>query len=388
MKSVLVLIVLLLAGIAGLLYIKFSQETVTWAMDPARMIVPVDQMAELSMAGDLNSAYFKLGFRANEIERGYDEADVDPDGLTDIWVDFDPAAVTLLINSLTLYFSYCFIDQDPSDVAYDRIACDDEGDGEDPSAFSVGARHLAKAMWLEAEGWNSNAVATLYKNAGSKIGGLLAGGISTYNDEDRRKVAALVRDFTFARVARLQLLDGDLDAPFIDGSSSNRWCSDEFDEVCPGGLSTYIAIKLYLNGNRRDARTAALVALEGSQPWVYRSPYEHPLLWILAASRHMGIDDDTSDLQPLIDDALIAWPEDARTALLAYVDPDALHDSGALPDGCDTPGCRFFLAQRHIAHGDTAAGEAAHEAGLDLCRAIRSIPCTALRHAGAEAVSP
>lgn len=387
MKTVLVLIVLLLAGIAGLLYIKLTRDVVTWDnvvtwdMDPARVIVPVDRPAQLSAAGDLNSAYFELEFRANEIERGYDEAGVDPNELTGIWVNFDAAAVTLLINSLTLYFSTCFVDEDPSDIAYDRIACDDEGDEADPTPIWLGARDLAKAMWLEANGWNSDTVATLYTQGGSRIGSVLAGGAITHDDPGRRQVAALAKDFASARVLRLLLMTDGPDAEPPSFDAVNQWCRSDRDEICPGALSTYRAIKLYLTGHHGDARTTALAALKGRQPWVYRSPYEHPLLWILAASRYVD-EDDTGDLQPLIDAALTEWPEDAQTALLAYVDPEAHDGTSALPDACDTPGCRFFLAQFYETNGDMAAAEVANDAGLDLCRTVRSIPCTALRLAG------
>ena len=387
MKTVLVLIVLLLAGIAGLLIIKFSQETVTWDMDPTRMIVPLDKMAELAVAGEEARTTFDVLYRVRQFARDLDDDRVGFDNSQLMGANFDPVVVTRLINYATYYFSLCFIDETSRDIAADRVDCDLSV--ADVQALDVleGAQDLARATWLEAGGWNQDEIIELYLAAGSKIGSTLAGGAMTYDDPDRRQVAALAKDFGSARALRLLLLTDGLDAELPPFDAINQWCRSDWDEICPGGLSTYNAVKLYLTGHYGDARTTALVALEGSQPWVYRSPYEHPLLWILAASRHQGIDDDISDLQPLIDAALIEWPEDARTALLAYVDPDALQGSSALPDGCDTPGCRFFLAEFLSANGNTAAHDAAIEAGLDLCEGVTSIPCMALRLSGPQEIA-
>ncbi len=379
MKTVLVLIVLLIAGVAGLLTIKLSQEPVTWDMDPTRMIVPLDRPAVYAAAGEDFRAVFDFNYVSSATEReirlgNYDLADP---GL--MGVDLDPSAVILLLNTATIYFYSCYLDASISDIAANSTECDAELDFENSSAFLTGARDLAKAMWLEANAWNRDAVATLYKDAGAQIGGALAGGISTYDDENRRKVAALARDFTFARMARLRLLNGDIDTPLIDGNSFNRWCGPEFDETCPGGLSTYRAIKLYLAGHHRDARTTALVALKGRQPWVYRSPYEHPLLWNLAASRHVG-DDDDSDVQPLIDAALIEWPNDARVTLEVMIgDVDAAGPDDPMWTACTTPGCRFFLAEFFDAAGNAAMADAMALSGLALCDGVRSVLCTALR---------
>ncbi|MEM7119745.1 MAG: hypothetical protein AAF563_00630 [Pseudomonadota bacterium] len=387
MKTVLVLIVLLLAGIAGLLYIKFSQETVTWDMDPTRMIVPLDKMAELAVAGEEARTSFDLLYRSSQIARDLDDDWVDFNNYQLMGANFDPVVITRLINYANLYFSVCFIDETSRDIAADRVDCD--LDVADAHALDVleGAQYLARATWLEADGWNQDDVIELYLTAGSKIGSTLAGGAMTYDDPDRRQVAALAKDFGSARALRLLLMRDGLDAELPPFDTINQWCRSDWDEICPGGLSTYNAIKLYLTGHHGDARTTALVALEGSQPWVYRAPYEHPLLWVLAASQHQGIDEDISDLQPLIEAALIEWPEDARTALLAYVDPEAHRDAGALPEACDTPGCRFFLAQFLSANGDTAAADAATEAGLDLCEGVTSIPCMALRLTGPQEIA-
>ena len=250
MKTVLVLIVLLIAGVAGLLTIKLSQEPVTWDMDPTRMIVPLDRPAVYAAAGDVDERTIDITYRHTDL---------------------------------------------------------------------VG------------------------------------------------------------RAARLFLMEGDLDQPLLPENVGNNWCSDDLEEVCPGAMSTYRAIKLYLNGHNRDARTTALVALAGSQPWVYRSPYEHPLLWILAASRHAG-DDDNGDLQPLIDAGLIEWPDDARLTLEVMTGAiDAAGTNDPMWAACSTPGCRFFVTEYFDAAGNTAMADVMALAGLDLCDGVRSIPCTALR---------
>ena len=126
----------------------------------------------------------------------------------------------------------------------------------------------------------------------------------------------------------------------------------------------------------------ALAALEGAQPWVYQSPYEHPLLWLLAASRRSGIAIDHEPLQPLIDAALSHWPIDARLALAVMIDED--DDTPTDEDEpawsiCTTPGCLYFAASYLADAGNTERAAAMLTAGREMCLGNRSIPCAALR---------
>ena len=97
-------------------------------------------------------------------------------------------------------------------------------------------------------------------------------------------------------------------------------------------------------------------------------------------------------MRPLIDAALSHWPNDARLALLAFVDPDDSYeiadDSYEIADDllavCSSAGCRYFLAQFFYGTDDVSAGDAMTAAGLDLCEGARSIPCTALRASAAN----
>ncbi len=95
---------------------------------------------------------------------------------------------------------------------------------------------------------------------------------------------------------------------------------------------------------------------------------------------HNGDSVDRESLRPLIDAALSYWPNDARLALLAFIDPDDSYEVGDdLLAVCSSAGCRYFLAQYFYGTDDVSAGDAMTTAGLELCDGVRSILCTALR---------
>ena len=91
----------------------------------------------------------------------------------------------------------------------------------------------------------------------------------------------------------------------------------------------------------------------------------------------------------LIDAALIAWPDDARTALLG-VCPSPTRNCSAPPTTMRLTTCQHSAGCRLLPgavplwdSGDPdCRGRHATAAGLDLCEGIRSIPCTALRASG------
>jgi hypothetical protein len=234
---------------------------------------------------------------------------------------------------------------------------------------------------MEADGVDPDETADIYIKAGQQMTDALVGG--AYDDTNLRKLAALIDYFTKARASRVLFAAGNRDGLAQKVGSNSYWCRETEGEVCPGSLSTYSAIKLYLDRHYVEAGTTALSALERPQPWTTASPYEHPLLWLLAASARRGDADEVEAHGALIDSALAAWPEDARVALLLLVEPDRRTDADTLA-ACTSAGCRYFLAQAHLIAGDREAGNGAIAEGLALCEDIRSIPCAALHSAQAD----
>jgi hypothetical protein len=229
---------------------------------------------------------------------------------------------------------------------------------------------------MEAGGTDPEATARMYLNSGVLLANAIDGDNRARSFEQER-LAAQVNDFARARAMRLLIV---MDTPsalsgVITGTS--YWCWRVDDEACSGSLSTYDAIRHYLDGSYHEAVAAGLNALSRRQPWTYDSLYEHPLLWTLAAARRRGDADTADELRDLIDVALASWPEDARAALHALVEPEDTPDE----DACTTAGCHYFMAETYDIARNGEGRDEMIAAGLELCDSVYSMPCTALRAA-------
>ena len=372
---------LISAGVAVLVALKLMREPATWDMDPTRVIVPLDRPAQYAVAGETNRAILDVDYRFTDTMYRAGKAGLDVSELPHVSDMEERSQFITVINLGTMVYLNCLVRRDLSGAG----ECRDFKANADPARLGAGLDGLARAYLMEAEGGDPQETARLYIDAGRDIAVAIAGGAGTHTVSERREAAALVIEFTKARAKRILLIAKEDDEDDRLLRAGSVWCGQDDDAPCPGSMSTYGAIKLYLDGHYLEASTTALSAIERRQLWTYRSPYEHPLLWILASSlRHNG-EDAAGDFAELIDAALIAWPDDARTALLAYVDPEGLFQAGDDPTvTCTSPGCRYFLAQYHYGSGDSDTGDAMTEVGLELCDSVRSIPCTALRTAQAK----
>ena len=350
-------------------------------MDPMRFIIPLDRPAELAVAGDTAIAVEALKKHLSEIRDAVDSED-GGHARPGLYVDSDnPDTVITIVNVELMLILLCVI-QFQDDLADPwEEGCQYAGRNSFGYRTDAGFHMLARAFFQEAEGRYPAEVARMYSEAGRV---LAAGVVVSDSDNEhpmRREVAARLRDFTGARALRMSLLWDGLDDRAWIASTFNPYCLPERGEVCPGGIATYRAITAYLSGDDQAAVDHALAALEGAQPWVYQSPYEHPLLWLLAASLRSGINVDREPLQHLIDAALSHWPVDARLALAVMIDDngEAAGDDEPSWSVCTTPGCHYFAAAHLTAAGEWERAAAMIATGRDLCLGVRSITCAALR---------
>ena len=379
-------IVVITVGITLLFALKLQREHEVWEMNPPRFIVPLDHTAEKAVAGDVDGALADIEQRLNLLRGIVEDSDVSFRRLG-LYRDWDlPDTVITVIDIEMLLVLDCLIRKAFMPAAADALFCDWAGRNVFDYRMERGLHNFTRAFLLEAKGRDPAFIAALYRDSGSTIAEVVTGWGIYDDDPARREIAARVLDFARARTARLIIIADGPDGELRDINTANPWCSSQRDEVCSGGVATYHAITAYLQDDDPAAINGAQQALKGAQPWVYPSPYEHPLLWLLAASRRSGIDVDREPLQLLIDAALSHWPIDARLALAVMIDGDSAPADDDEPawSTCTTPGCLFFLTEYFTTIGDTARAETMRAEGLALCEDMQSIPCMALRRAAAS----
>ncbi len=374
------LIVLVSVGVTLLFALKLQREREVWEMNPPGFIMPLDRPAELAVAGDVEGALAEIEQRM-DVLRGIVEDSDESFRRLGLYRDWDdPQTVITLIDIEMLLVFDCLIRSQFLPATADALPCDWAGRNIFDYRMERGLYDITRAFVLDAKGRDPAFVAALYLESGTTIANVITGWGVYYDDPERRELAARLLDFARARAARLAIIGAGLDEALWPANTFNPWCLARHDEICPGGVATYRAIAAYLDGDDQNAIDNALAALEGAQPWVYQSPYEHPLLWLLAASRRSGIEVDRGLLRPLIDAALSHWPIDARLALAVFVEEDdaSAQEGESAWSTCTTPGCHYFVAAYLAAAGEEERASAMRTAGRELCLGVRSIPCAAL----------
>ncbi|MEM7119746.1 MAG: hypothetical protein AAF563_00635 [Pseudomonadota bacterium] len=378
---VVTLILLVSMGVLALFALKLQSEYEVWKMDPSRFIVPLDRPADLAVAGNTVKALDMIEGHLDDIR---DIVEGEGASYTQLGLHLDwekPDTVITVVNAELLLILLCVV-QFQDDMADPwSEGCQYAGRNAFGYRTDEGFHVLARAFFQEAEGRYPAEVARMYAEAGRILARGVAAAGTSEDDLARREVAARLLDFADARVMRMSLLWDGLNRQAWTVHTFNPYCMADRAGPCPGGVATYRAIAAYLAGDDQAAIDHALVALEGAQPWVYQSPYEHPLLWLLAASRRSGIEVDREPFRHLIDAALSHWPIDARLALAVLIEED---DASADEDEtawstCTTPGCHYFVAAYLAAAGNAEQTSAMMTAGRELCLGVRSIPCAALR---------
>lgn len=376
-------ILVISVAVTLLFALKLQREREVWEMNPPRFIMPLDHPAELAVAGDVDGALADIEQRMDVLRGIVEDSDVSF-GKLGLYRDWDdPETMITVIDIEMLLVFDCLIRSQFLPATANAQSCNWASRNIFDYRMERGLYDFTRAFVLDAKGRDAAFVTALYLESGTAIADVITGWGVYYDDPERRELAARVLDFARARAARLAIIEDDLNATLWPANTYNPWCLARRDEICPGGVATYRAIAAYLDGDDRAAIDHALAALEGAQPWVYQSPYEHPLLWLLAASRRSGIGIDREPLRPLIDAALSHWPIDARLALAVMIDED---DGSADNDEpawslCTTPGCLYFATSSLADAGDTERASAMIDTGRELCEDVRSIPCAALRDA-------
>jgi len=238
-----------------------------------------------------------------------------------------------------------------------------------------------RALILEAEGRNDEALEAYYDALSLRfeLDGL------GFNLMSHRIPAAsassLVEDALEYRIRRLKLAA--VDNRYLRSIWQNLLsCPAGGGPLCPAASATLHAVSRYVGGYRLAAADALTDVLTRPQYWLGLDAYEHPLFW-LAALRHrngesLGVQLALSHQNEIRD----LMTPDVRYVLDLYA--GAAEFDGAIPDVCDTAGCRYFLAQYLYGLDRTDDANDVLRTSRAMCEDVATLMCAVVRYSNAK----
>ncbi|MEM7119747.1 MAG: hypothetical protein AAF563_00640 [Pseudomonadota bacterium] len=241
---------------------------------------------------------------------------------------------------------------------------------------------LSLAIILEAEGRFDDAMEALRGN------GIFFARVADFEDffSGRRyrvtSASSLIQDYMQVRRNRLRLMTQD-DGQLSGGSWSNlRDCPTGREVLCPAANSVLRGIREFVTGFRYGASDFLNNVLDRPQHWLGLDPYEHPLFWIAALSHTEDQGTYPGDVFEHAD--VFGTDLSPDVAYVIGLFKGDIQFDGAVPDRCDTAGCRYFVAQYLYGLGRVADGHVIITESQELCAGTESLMCAVLQHAQAK----